>query len=254
MASEPPQFIVAGVQKGGTTSLYHSLQAHPAVRLSRVKEHHFFDEHYQRGMAWYRGQFPALQSGEITGDLTPLYLFHPLARQRMARHCPAARLIVLLRDPVERAWSHYHHEVRLGFESRPFEQAIAAEPATLARAHARLNGDPTDAGHDLKHYSYLARGHYADQLERLFRLVPREQVQIIPSAALFAEPGHWLPRVHAFLGLAPRTDASLPSANEHTYPALEGGLRAWLRAYYRPHDERLAALLGRRFDWMEDAG
>src|SRR5690349_2442753 len=133
MSLEPAavQFFVPGAQKGGTTSLFFYLQRHPRIVLGEVKEHHFFDQHYARGIAWYRQQLPRLAGDAITGDFTPLYLFHPRAAQRMALHFPAARSIVLLRNPVDRALSHYHHVARQGLEPRSFAAALREEPAIV---------------------------------------------------------------------------------------------------------------------------
>lgn len=247
-----PQFLVVGVQKGGTTSLYHHLAEHPRVRLGRVKEYHFFDEHFGRGLEWYRGQLPALEPGEITGDFTPLYIFHPHALERIAQYLPEARLIVLLRDPVDRAYSHYHHEVRLGREARSFEAAIAEEPEMVEREWARMIDDPDYFSPELQRHSYLTRGHYDEQLARLFGLFPREQVLVVQSERLFSAPHRALEGVWRFLELEPLEVSAFPVANDHHYPPLPEARRRQLQAHFRDHNRRLFELVGHPFDWSGD--
>ncbi len=107
-----PDFIILGAQRAGTSSLYYYLSQHPQILPAVRKELHFFDDHYRRGLGWYRSQFPTRGArGTITGEATPYYLSHPHAPARIQRLLPQARLIVLLRNPVERAISHYFFEV-----------------------------------------------------------------------------------------------------------------------------------------------
>src|SRR5579885_2674785 len=127
-----PDFIIIGTQRGGTTSLYAYLGQHPQIAPAVIKEVHFFDNNYERGVGWYRTQFPFLieksiaknigQQNFITGEASPYYLFHPHVPERAAKVVPGAKLIVLLRNPIDRAYSHYYHEVELGHEKLSFEQ------------------------------------------------------------------------------------------------------------------------------------
>src|SRR5215216_7751234 len=129
-----PDFLVLGAQKAGTTALYAYLRRHPQIAGPSWKEVSFFDRHYARGESWYRGNFPSRPATwlarrragaePIVGEASPGYLFHPHAPQRVATLLPNVRLIALLRDPVDRALSHYHHELALGRESLSFEEAI----------------------------------------------------------------------------------------------------------------------------------
>src|SRR5690348_836405 len=136
-----PDFLVIGAQRGGTTSLYQYLQVHPFIEPATTKEVHFFDRRFHKGLAWYRGHFPTalekyraehLRGGMfLTGEATPSYLFLPYIPKRVVRVLPHARFIVLLRNPVERAYSHYRHAVELGHEHLAFEEAIKNQAARI---------------------------------------------------------------------------------------------------------------------------
>jgi len=130
-----PDFIVAGVQKGGTTFLYQEMLRHPEIKGSLTKEVHFFDANFGRGVDWYSGMFPrsSPRSKVIRGEASPAYIFHPDGVRRIAETLPDVRLIVVLRDPVQRALSHYKHERRLGFETAAtFEEALELEDSRVA--------------------------------------------------------------------------------------------------------------------------
>lgn len=201
-------FIIGGVQKGGTTALATSLSRHPAIAMPRGKELHVFDaidfdEQWDSAQVDARiapgfGPGPGSGAGRLHGDATPLSLYHPEVVQRIARYNPSMRWIVLLRDPVERAISHYHMELRRGVERRGLFAAILAEPA-------RLRGTLSDFAPDAawRWASYVDRGRYARQLDALFSLFPRSQVLLLRSADLLADPVATLGRVTDFLGLAP---------------------------------------------------
>src|SRR5436189_26280 len=134
-----PDFLILGAQKAGTTALYAYLRWHPQVTGPSFKEVSFFDRHYARGERWYRAHLPVRRRA-VVGEASPSYLFHPLAPERVARMLPEARLIALLRNPVDRAFSHYQHEVALGREQLSFEDALAGEFAEPNRRLAKLLG------------------------------------------------------------------------------------------------------------------
>ena len=170
-----PGFVILGAQKAGTTSLHEYLCEHPLASSSTVKEVHYFDLAYERGPAWYRAHFQIpRRADEIAGEASPYYLFHPLVPARVARDLPEARLIVLLRNPIERAYSHHNHERALGFEKLGFVEAIECEPERLRGEEERLAGERGYRSFAHQHHGYLARGRYADQLERWLAHVERE--------------------------------------------------------------------------------
>ena len=153
----PPDFLILGAQKAGTTSLLDWLGAHPRIAPPDRKEVHWFTNHWGRPAAWYRSHFPRRPAGVLSAEATPYYLFHPAVPERVARALPDVRCIVLLRDPAARTISHHNHERALGFEDLELEAALAAERRRLAGAHERLAADPRARSFAHQHHSYLAR-------------------------------------------------------------------------------------------------
>jgi len=195
-----PEFIGLGVQKGGTTTLHRLLEQHPGVFLPATKELHYFSLHYIHGEDWYRQQFAPAHRGQRCGEITPYYVFHPEAPARVHALLPHAKLIVLLRDPVARTLSQYFHSRRLGLESLPLEQALAAESERLRGAPACLRA--ADARHQShQEHSYLSRSRYEQQLPAWQALYPAEQLLVLRSEDLFEQPALVWERVLKFLDL-----------------------------------------------------
>jgi sulfotransferase family protein len=243
----------------GTTSLYFYLSRHPSILPPCTKEPFFFADEYARGFSWYRSLFPLTLAAEvarrrtgtrgITFEGSTYYLFHPLARNRIHAFDPAMKLIVLLRDPVERALSHYHHSLSKGRESLSFEDALAAEQARLAGEDERIVSNPGYRSFSHLHHSYATRGRYADSLQAWFELFPREQLLILAAEDLFVRPADVVSDVINFLGFS-ETDLSpyLP-ANTRAYDQMQANTRAELESYFAEPNRRLYSLIGREFDW-----
>lgn len=245
-----PDFVIIGTQRGGTTSLHAYLAAHPLVQLPAKKELHFLTDRHERGRDWYLGQFPRnLPAGTITGEATPYALFHPLSPARLHAAAPEAKLIVLLRNPVDRAYSHYLLERSRGDEPLGFAEALAAEPARLAGEEAKLRADPTYVSRTYNQASYLARGDYAAQLERWFAHVPRDRFLILRSEDLYREPAAIFTRVTDFLGLPRAESATFIAHNRSDGPPLDPALRDRLAAHFAPANARLRDLLGWEPGW-----
>lgn len=245
-----PAFLILGAQKGGTTSLHEYLAEHPLISPPTTKEVHYFDHAYRRGAGWYRAHFrPPSRPGEISGESTPYYLFHPLVPELVARDLPDSKLIVILRNPIDRAFSHHNHERALGFEDLPFEQAIAREPDRLAGEEERILADPRYRSLSHQHHSYLSRSRYADQLERWFRHADRDRFLILSSEDLFGDPRAALAETHRFLGLEPNVPGDLTARNARSYAPIPDDLRGRLRREFEPHNRRLYELTGRDFGW-----
>jgi hypothetical protein len=254
-----PDFIIIGGQKCGTTSLYNYLRRHPSVAPVFWKEVHFFDLNWPRGVGWYRAHFPsrlykrcvegARRRPLLAGEASPYYLFHPQVPRRVFETLPGVKLIALLRDPAERAYSHYHHEVRAGRESLSFEEALAAEPERLRGECERLLADEGYRSYNHQCFSYLARGLYADQLARWLELFPRRQLLVIKSEEFRAEPGRVLRQVEEFLGLSAWEPREYRKFNPGRYEGMSPEAREWLREYFAPHNRRLSELLGASFQW-----
>ncbi len=239
---QPPDFIIIGTQRGGTTSLYRYLTEHPEIGAAFRKEVHFFDRYYEKGLAWYLAHFPERGEYPVVGEASPYYLFHPEAPERIRAAAPRARFIALLRNPVDRAYSQYHMKVARGLEPLPFAEAIECEPERLA-----ASDDPL--GPAWRHHSYLARGRYVDQFQRWFEVFPREQVLVLQSEDFYDEPEAILHQTQAFLGLRPHTPASFKVYHEADYPPLDTGTRQRLQEYFAPYNRQLCDLLCRDFGW-----
>jgi hypothetical protein len=246
-----PDFLILGAQKAGTTALYAYLRRHPHVTGPSWKEVSFFDRHWSRGEAWYRGNFPnrLRARGDLVGEASPSYLFHPLAPARVADLVPEAKLIALVRNPVDRALSHYQHEVALGREPLSFEEALAAEDERTAGEEERLREDPRYFSHAWWNYTYKARGRYAEQLERWLDVFPREGLLVLPSEELLAEPERAHGRVLEFLGVGPHRLGSYPRVFERRYEGMTPATRERLAAEFVEPNRRLYELLGRDLGW-----
>jgi hypothetical protein len=247
-----PEFVVIGAQKSGTTSLYRYLVQHPQVRPPLTKEVHFFDVNWQRGEGWYRSNFPQRSEGAgwVTGEATPAYLFHPMAAERAAEVIPGSRFLVVLRNPIDRAYSHYHHERAKGRETLSFAEALANEEERLEGERSRLIAEPGYFSYAHRHHSYTARGRYAEQLEEWFKHFPRRQFLILQSERLFADPRSAVAAVAEFLGLQPPEGEAWEPHNTRSYQDMEPGIREQLSRVFAPHNERLYALLDESFDWV----
>ena len=245
-----PDFLILGAQKAGTTALYAYLRRHPQITGPSWKEVSFFDRHYARGEAWYRGNFPnALRARGLVGEASPSYLFHPLAPERVAALVPEAKLVALVRNPIDRAFSHYQHEVALGREPLSFENALAAEDDRLHGEEERMLADPAYFSHAWWNYTYLARGRYAEQLERWFAAFPREQLLVLFTEELSADTPATYRRVLEFLGAPPHRLDSYPRVFERQYEPMPLETRERLAVEFTEPNRRLYELLGRDLAW-----
>ena len=246
-----PDFLIIGAQKAGTTALYAYLRRHPAITGPSWKEVSYFDRHYERGEAWYRGNFPnrVRARGKLVGEASPSYIFHPLGPERVKALVPESRLVALVRNPVERALSHYHHEVALGREPLSFEDALDAEEERLRGEEERLAADSSYFSRAWWSHAYKARGRYAEQLERWLAVFPRERLLILPSEDLGGEPERTHARVLDFLGAAPHRLDAYPRVYERQYEAMSAETRKRLAAEFEAPNRRLYELLGRDLGW-----
>jgi hypothetical protein len=256
-----PDLILAGVQRSGTTALFEALYRLPMVeRPRRGKGSHYFSYNYHRGWEWFQAQFPTRRWARLVEarhghpmfcfDACPYYLFHPFAVERMAQALPDIKVMVMLRDPVRRAESHFHHSVRHGHETLGFEEALAAEADRLAGEDDRMQRDWTYWSHSHEHHSYVSKGMYADQLERLYQYYPHDQVMVIQSEAFYRDPNLVLERVTDWLGLPPVELSRTDDRNGHRYQHMDRAMRSRLIDLYRQPNERLYQLLGQRYDWL----
>lgn len=238
--------------------MFDWLARHPSVVAPIAKEIEFFDRYYQNGFRWYRAHFPAtadLQGASagnrrrITGEATPDYLMNPLVPARIHGVIPNARLIALLRDPADRAYSFYKHRARRGVESLDFDDAVDEELALLNSASDPLRPKPGAESSIFLDRSYLRGGLYAEQLERWFAIFPRDQLLILRSEDLFADPRPVFHRVLDFLELPAWEPPRYRAINAGEYEPMDPAKRRRLTEFFRPHNQRLEELLGRSLGW-----
>jgi hypothetical protein len=259
-----PDFLIVGTKRGGTTSLWNYLLQHPLVApmvpaREKIKSPHYFYWHFDKGPAWYRSHFVtarrlrragARSGGQaVAGEASPYYLFHPETPQRASRLVPGAKIVILLRDPVKRAYSHYWERVGQGVEPLSFEDALAAEPDRLSGETERMAADPFYYSRAHDWYSYRSRGVYLPQVRRWLEAFPAEQVLILRSEDLFHDAQRLVDEVTAFLGLPP---VPVPVVDRWNYlPAepMAAATRRELVDYYAQHNVALEAALGRTFGW-----
>jgi hypothetical protein len=255
-----PDYLIIGTQKGGTTSLYNYLGQHPWILPALKKEVHFFDtQNFAKGPGWYRAHFPlnlqkkyankSSRCSAITGEASPYYLFYPHAPKRVEKILPKTKIIVMLRNPVDRALSHYYHQVRKGRERLTFEAAIDAERERLGGEYERMLRDDTYYSSACWAYSYLARGLYADQLNAWFEVFPREQFLVIRSEDFFLDPCASFKQTLRFLELPEINLREYKQLNSGTYTSISMAVRRKLSQYFEPHNKRLYDLLHTDFAW-----
>ena len=242
---QPPDFIIIGTQRGGTTSLYRYLSEHPGIGSAWRKEVHYFDRHYEHDMDWYLAHFPKRGKFEMVGEASPFYLFHPEVPRRVRDTVADVKLIALLRDPIDRAYSQFQMTTRRGIESLSFEEAIEREPERLAGSDA--------SGLAWRQFSYLTRGHYDEQLQRWFSLFPRERFLILKSEDFYTTPEPILHETQEFLGVDRASPEEFKPYHLTDYGAeMDPATRTRLREHFAPHNERLYELLGRDLGWERE--
>lgn len=247
-----PSFLIVGAMKSGTSSLFNYLSRCDGVAPPYRKETHYFGPGLRAGRseAWYRAHFPMRRPGRfgpVTGEATPDYSVEPGAAEAIHAMMPHARIVFVLRDPVERAISHYFHEVRMGRETLPIGEAMRLEPRRLdAARRAGPAGIET-----LMHANYVARGRYHEQVARYRSLFTEERVLVVNARTLFEDPAACCASITEFLDLPPcDLGGGLPARNKgENRTEVPGDVRSYLADQFEAHDARLWALLGRKMDW-----
>lgn len=266
-----PDFLIIGGQRCGTSSLYYYLTEHPGVVSASTKEIHFFDDFYSKGLDWYRAQFPTVAYKQyierargrhfLTGEASPYYLFHPHVPRRVFAALPDVKLIVLLRNPIDRAYSQHWLEVAGNFETLSFEEAVRQEPERTAGEYEKMLKDENYHSYSHRRYTYLNRGIYVDQLKHWMDYYPRNQFLIIKTEDLYTKPAEVVRQTLEFLGVpADKIDTNreykkykVPSKTGYktkdSAPKMNPKVREYLVEYFRPHNARLSEFLGRDFEW-----
>jgi hypothetical protein len=225
---------------------------------SAVKEVHYFDFAYHRGPGWYRSHFPPRFRAEgvrrrerveaAIGEATP-YLFWPAAPRRVHETDPELKLVVILRDPVERAYSHYWDEVSFRKEPLSFEEALEREPERLRGEAERMEADPRYVSDAFYRFSYASRGRYRAQLERWLECFPRERLFVLGLEELLSDRTRVVADLCRFLGVPVRDLGPLPAVNRKDYPPLGTETRAALESVFAEPNAELYELVGRDLGW-----
>ncbi|MBD1869399.1 tetratricopeptide repeat protein [Cyanobacteria bacterium FACHB-471] len=248
-SSHKPDFFILGVGKAGTTSLYKYLVKHPQVLPALQKEVNFFSHYFDEGLPWYLAQFPCEIEGLkfLTGEATPCYLAFPEADQKLFSLFPDAKLILLLRNPVDRTISHYHDIVRAHYEERSLETAIFSELEILKDATEETL---TDGSYFSKSWSYVLNSLYVYSIRRWTKLFPKENFLIIKSEDLYANPAKVVADTFNFLGLPNYQLNKYKNYYPGDYKSpVSESLRRTLADYFKPHNQMLEEYLGIEFNW-----
>jgi len=257
-----PDFLIIGGQKCGTTSLYYNLVSHPCVIPSLFKEIRYFDINYRKGEYWYRAHFPSKQGMDlaggsqgdrvVTGEASPSYIFNPHAPRRIKELLPDVRLILMLRNPVDRAYSHYYHSVRYWGEKLSFADAVEQEAERLNGEYEKLLNDENYHSRNRIRYSYTTRGIYANQLACWLEIFTLSQILILKSEDYKSHPEGTYRRVFDSLGLP---EWKVPYSRDYNiakYPPMDPVIKERLYEFFEPHNKRLYELVGRDFRWEEE--
>ena len=241
-----PDYIVIGETKCGTTSLYNYLIQHPNIQDTfgngeeydksyRTKELRFFDKFYDRGIEWYKSLFPDPVEGKIVGEATPMYMYRSLIAKRISADVPGVKLIVVLRDPVDRFISQFYHNFKWvpGFSER--------YPNIKTYLNSMIDPD----------YYILEKGKYYYSLLKWIDYFEKEQFYVFSSEQMFSEPQTTYNDLVNFLGLQDFTLHEFKKFRSNSYPTVDSETIMELTEFYRLANQKLFSLLGKEFKWRK---
>ena len=247
-----PDFLIIGAVRSGTTSLYYDICQHPSVKKAAYDEIGFFDDNYHLGEDWYRSLFPTKKKMQevkqntgnaITGEDTPFYIWNEIACKRIAEVLPNVKLIAILRNPVDRAYSNYFLGVRHSNETKNFDHAIMKDIEFL---DSKIKMEFKNS--DYKK-SYVAKGFYAKQLKKWFEHFEKKQIFITTTEELDNNPNIVLEQIFKFLELPNFSIKEIKRHKKSKYPKMNENVRKKLLNYFEPYNEELFELINQRFDW-----
>jgi len=254
-----PDFIIIGYHKTATTFLYEYLSNHPNIGKSSKKEVHFFDYSYWRGIGWYKAQFPLNKTkGKFekeskkfkTGEATPLYSFHPKAAKRIKELVPKVKLIVVLRNPIDRAYSHYQHKKRVGLEHQSFEDAIKEDDIRFKKIMKDFENDNIrdyDVNNTL--FPYVSMGKYVLDLKKWMEIFPKEQFLILKTEEINQNPERELNKICNFIEIPTMDFKNTKKKNVGEYSTMLPETRMKLSKIYEQHNKELEEFLGIKMEW-----
>ena len=256
-----PDFYVLGGEKCGSSALYEYIIKHPHVESAVTKEIHYFDRWFSRGLNWYRVCFPfsthkffsnkITKRDFLTGEATPRYLYHPHSLDRIKKLTPNAKFLIILRNPIDRAFSHYNMNVNIGYEKLSFEDAIESESSRTENEYEQMQSDENYYSRPYYRYSYLERGIYYKFIENWFDHFPKEQFLILKSEDLLKTPQKTYPEILDFLNLKKWLPNEFKPVRESSYGkrTMKPETRKSLGTYFEPFNQKLYHLVNRDFGW-----
>ena len=256
-----PDFLIIGFPKCGTTSLYEYLLQHPDIHPPIGKEIDYFDRLYYKGINWYKVRFPLklhrffrknfFHRQFLTGEATPRYIKHPHSINRIKNIIPNAKFIVLLRNPIDRAYSHYNMNIHNGYEYKTFESAIKTEEDRIKGRFEKMKNNPNFYSWDYDLFAYLNHGIYFDKLQRWFNIFPKNQFLIIQSEEFLKNPSKIYYQTLEFLNLEKWEPNNFKLYKKRSYKEnkIEPEFRKYLQEFYKPYNEKLFKLIGKRYNW-----
>ena len=250
-----PDFIIIGSMKCGTTSLYYDICEHPCVSAAAYDEIGFFDSNFHLGLNWYRSMFPTKgqiddvrrkEGVAITGEDTPFYFWNPIAAKRIQKILPNIKLIIILRNPIDRAYSEYQDLVSRESNSPSFETFIENEINTRKKGIII-----TEENFEIfnQNDSYLLKGIYIDQLKIWAGLFPKEQIFTLSTESLNSDPTASMESVFQYLNLPDYKIKNTQHQKQKKYTPMDSQTRKLLIEFFKPHNERLFKFIGKKFDW-----
>jgi len=253
-----PDFILIGAQKSGTTALYKYLNEHPEFEKPCSKGTYFFDNNFSKGGRWYKSHFPLITTNifwrlfsnkKITGEFTPSYVYHPHVANRISKLFPKIKLILILRNPIDRTYSHYQHIKKSGNENLSFEAALLKEKERIDKETKKLIADENYLSPIRQRYSYVSRSLYANQLEVWFKYFDKNQLLIIKSEDLFENPEETYNLVLKFLNLTPYKLKQYKKIYAGQYSKIDQKIRRKLQSFFVPYNKKLYKMIDKNFNW-----
>ena len=245
-----PNFIIIGAQKAGTSSLFEYLREHPQVAVPFRKEIHYFDLNYLKGLNWYKWHFPLLfnKKKSLRFEATPCYMINPIIPKRMALINDQIKIIIMLREPIHRAYSHYQHNLRIkNRENRSFEKAIEDEIDYIPKIIKRIYEDHNYVDINFYRYSYLFRGLYYNQILNWYKYFDSQLFYFVKSEDFFNNPEFELNSLYEFLGLPKINYEKFDTINQGNYNfKINKKTLEFLYKYYNQPNINLANLLGEK--------
>lgn len=245
----PPEFLVIGAQRAGTSSMFRYLGQHPQVRRPLRKEIDYFSANYGHPPSWYAAHFP-VRAAARSFDCTPQYFVHPLAAERCHALLPDAKLVVMVRDPVTRLVSQYSHMRGLGFEHLGLREALEAEEERSAPDLRAIDEDPGWNPRLFFRFGYLARSRYAEQIQRWLSVYPPSSLHVFDFDEFVTSPGSEWARLMHFLELDPWAPEEFRNwSRPMVKPPADPELVQEIRAGLDEDIERFRELAGRPLSW-----